>query len=287
LTEGTNSRGEFPESYIDHILSELRQLRGIDLSGYRRNMLERRLAARMLHLQLSDPEAYLERLGTDVAECDRLIDTIMINVSSFFRTPIVFEILAQSILPSILDAKRGRGSKEIRVWSAGCAAGEEAYSTAILVHQALKGEDRGEWRVNLFATDIDSESLEKAATAVFPREHLVNTKLGVLDAYFIPRGSDYEVRPFIREMVHFSRSDLTSPKTTAPTESIYGAFDLVLCRNLLIYFSRELQGLVFDKLYRSLAERGYLILGEAESLCAQMEAKIRIVDGRNRIFQKR
>ncbi len=117
-------------SHIDAVLAELRKSRGIDLSGYRRSMLKRWLAARMARLRCDAPAAYLARLQTDPSECDHLIDAIAINVSSFFRNPVVWEILAQSALPEILERKRRAGDHEIRAWTAGYAAGEEAYSAA-------------------------------------------------------------------------------------------------------------------------------------------------------------
>ena len=113
-------------THLGKILGELNRARGIDLGGYRRDMLERRLAARTGQVGKVDAEAYIERLRNDPDECNRLIDTITIKVSSFFRDPIVFEFLAQEVLPEIVRRKRRRCSRELRVWCAGCAGGEEA-----------------------------------------------------------------------------------------------------------------------------------------------------------------
>jgi len=270
---------------VDKVLAELKQARGIDLSGYRRSTLERRLCARMAQLRLNDSEAYFRKLHSDPSEYPHLIDCILINVSSFFRNPIVFEIVAQSILPSIIESKRLAGLNELRVWCAGCAKGEEAYSIAILAHQVLQREEQ-DWTPYIFATDMDSDSLRQAEEAVFPRESLENTKLCILDEYFIPQGNSYKVCPQIREMVRFSRYDLTSPKTVAPAESVFGTFDLVSCRNVLIYFTGEIQDLILNKLYKSLDIGGYLILGESETLSPGMKPVFRTIDNRNRIFMK-
>jgi chemotaxis protein methyltransferase CheR len=272
-------------SDVDNILAELKQTRGIDLSSYRRSMLERRICARMAQLQSNDSKAYLEQLRSDPAEYTHLVDCILINVSSFFRNPIVFEIIAQSILPSIIERKRIEGSNELRVWCAGCAAGEEAYSIAILAHRILQREEQY-WIPYIFATDMDSDSLRQAEEAVFPREGLENTKLSILDEYFIPQGNSYKVCPQIRKMVSFSQCDLTSPKTVAPADSVFGTFDLVLCRNVLIYFTREVQERILTKLYKSLAKDGYLILGEAEALDREIQSTFRVIDSLNRIFIK-
>jgi len=272
-------------SDLDKVLARVKQVRGIDLGGYRQPMLERRLAARMRKLGVSDPAAYLRRLETDPSECDRLVDTIAINVSSFFRNPFVFEIIHKRILPDIIERKRGQPSREIRVWSAGCGAGEEAYSIAIILHAAIKGE-AADWTPRIFATDIDGEALKAAAVGAYPRDSFQTTKLGILDKYFTPNGTGFEVRPFVRKMVRFSHHDLTSPKSGAPAESVFGTFDLVLCRNVLIYFSRKVQEKVLDKLYRSVARGGYLILGESELPDGKALPNLVAVDRRNRIFRR-
>jgi len=271
--------------HLDKIVAELKAARKIDLSGYRRGTLRRRLAARIARVSDGDPEAYLRRLRTDPGEVNQLISTITIKVSSFFRNPLVFELVAQDILPDIIERK-GRGrSREIRVWSAGCATGEEAYSLSILIHQAMKGK-LTDWAVLVFATDLDAGAIEAGRAGVYARDRLESVELGVLDKYFDAAGDLFRVRPFLRRMVRFSRDDLISPKLSSPSESIFGAFDLVFCRNVLIYFSRKVQDEVYRKLYGSLARGGYLVLGDSESLSEEMESKLRTIDPKNRIFRK-
>jgi chemotaxis methyl-accepting protein methylase len=272
-------------SHLEEILTELKRGRGIDFKGYRPGTLQRRLANRMAKLRLTDPKTYLRKLKTDPAEVDRLIDTIGVNVSCFFRDPIVFEILAQIVLPEIIERKKTNGTKEIRIWSAGCAAGEEAYSAAILLHQALKKE-LPNWQTYIFASDINTGALKQAVSGKYPREKFSNTKLGVLDEYFRPVDKGYEVLPFVQKMVHFCNDDLTSSKRITPAESIYGTFDLVLCRNVLIYLEAELQARIFEKLNRSLESSGYLVLGPSESLPQQFASKAVSVDQQNQIWRK-
>jgi len=273
------------DSVLPPVLAELRQARGLDLSGYRRATLKRRLAARMARLRLKDPGEYLQRLRSDPLECDRLIETIVIKVSSFFRDPIVFELLARRILPSIMARHRRDHTRQIRVWSAGCAAGEEAYSVAILLAQALEDEDFP-WLPYICATDISAEALAAAQTGSYRRESLETTQLGVLEHFFQPTAEGFEVIPEIRRMVHFSRDDLTSRLSLAPADSVFGSFDLVLCRNVLIYFSLDLQKRVQDKLYGALNTGGYMVLGMSESLPPEMAPRLIAVDRAHRIFQK-
>ena len=272
-------------SHLDEVVEKVLQTRGLDLGSYRRPMLERRLAARMRRLGVSDSAAYLQRLETDPSECDRLIDAVGVNVSSFFRNPLVFEIIRNRILPDIIERKRRKPTKEIRVWSAGCGAGEEAYSIAILVHAAIKG-NVADWTPRIFATDVDQEALRAAAVGAYPRESFQTTKLGILDDHFTPSDTGFEVRPFVRDMVRFSRHDLASPSSAAPTDSVFGTFDLVLCRNVIIYFSREKQESILDKLYRSVARGGYLILGESELPDSKALSKLVTVDVNSRIFRR-
>ena len=225
---------------LEAVLAELRRVRGLDLSDYRRATLARRLAARMANLRLNDPGEYLPWLRSDPSECDRLIETIEIKVWSFFRDPLVFELLAQRIIPSIIERHRRDHSRQIRVWSAGCATGEEAYSVAILLAQALEDDDFP-WLPYICATDISSAALAAAQTGRYRRESLETTQLGILDRCFRPTARGFEVIPEIRRMVQFSREDLTSRHSFAPADSVFGSFDLVLCRNVLIYFTLDLR----------------------------------------------
>ncbi len=273
------------ESELNMILARVHQVAGIDLAGYRRPLLKRRLAARMRLLGLSDPADYLFRLETDPSECNRFIDAVGINVSSFFRNPLVFEIVRERILPEILARKRQKSSREIRIWSAGCAMGEEAYSVAILLHMAIKGEV-ADWTPRIFATDMDEKALEAARGAVYGRTSFESTKLGILDEYFVPNGAGFEVRPFIRKMVRFSHHDLTSRATTTPPDSVFGTFDLTLCRNVVIYFSRDTKTRVFSNICKSVARGGYLILGESESLDRNTESGMRTVDRSCKLYRK-
>lgn len=273
------------DPHFNRVLEKVNQVTGVDLAVYRSPLLKRRLAARMRALGLIDPAAYLRRLETHPAECDRFIDAVGINVSSFFRNPLVFEIVHKRILPEILERKRRKSSSEIRIWSAGCAGGEEAYSLAILVHMAIKDRS-ADWTPLIFATDIDKGALESARTAVYPRESFGSTKLGILDKYFTPSGTGFEVRPLIRKMVRFSRHDLTSQAATTPTDSVFGTFDLTFCRNVLIYFSRDTQAGVFDNLYKSVASGGYLILGEAETLDRETGSRMDTVDRDCRLYRR-
>lgn len=239
----------------------------------------------MRKLGLDNHASYLARLDSDSKECRLLLDTIGINVSGFFRNTFVFEMIRKQILPAIMDFKRSSSSRELRIWSAGCGAGEEAYSIAILLHMALEDEEE-EWTPYIFATDMDERALIRAGEGLYPRESLKDTRLGIVDACFSKLDEEYQVLPRIQRMVRFSRHDLTSPKYAFPPDSIFGSFDLVLCRNVLIYFSQEMVGDIFERLHKSLASGGFLVLGESEALDRKSEKRLSTVDAANRIYRK-
>lgn len=267
------------------LLETIRLQSGIDFSHYRRSMLTRRISARMATLGHKDIRQYHRSLIDNRTECDLLVDAIAINVSSFFRDKIVYGLLEKEILPELIERKQSSKTLAIRAWSAGCASGEEPYSLAILLQERLKRRI-DPWELFLFGTDIDQKSLQRAATALYPRERLEQTPLGIVDRYFAAEGDEFRLNDTTRAMIHFSHNDLTSAQTAAPGASIFGDFDLVFCRNLLIYFDLDLQALVLKKLIQTLAPGGYLILGEAETPHALPDNGLKVIDRRHRIYQK-
>lgn len=248
---------------LDDVLQLLRA-RGLpDLRGYRRSTLSRRLAIRMNQVALAfSPEAYLQRLEDDADEARALFDALAVNVSAFFRDAPQLLLLANT-LEGTLQA-RPRPPQLLRAWSAGCASGEEAYTLAILL-DGLRTR-LGETQVLVFATDFDRAALDRARRGSYERSALLETTLGVLDEYFAPTGDRYTVRPELRDRVTFAEADLTSDHEVAPAESIFGDFDVILCRNVLIYMAATLQVKVLCKLASALAADGLLALGPAETV---------------------
>lgn len=267
------------------ILDYLLEKRGFDFSGYHPAMLERRITQRLTATSSANFSEYLSCLQSNAAELDHLIDVITINVSRFFRDTLTFELIADRILPAMILGKTRLRDYSLRIWSAGCARGEEPYSLAILVQELLRREEKaGEasrnnegvsqgnkyeksppFSVHIFATDIDGKTLKDAEKAVYPLTSIGNTKYRLLTRYFTPDGTSFRLLPEIKKLVHFSIYDMLDKRHGVPPESVFGAFDLVLCRNLLIYFNIEYQETIFAKLYHSLAENGILVLGEAEA----------------------
>lgn len=250
------------------ILDYLNEKRGFDFSGCHQPMLERRIAQRLAATACNDVADYLSCLKTNTAELDRLLDVLTINVSRFFRDTLTFELLADRILPAIIQEKGNLKDHSLRVWSAGCARGEEPYSLAILIHELLQKEAPST-TLHIFATDIDSGALDDASQAVYPLASVETMKYRLLMTYFTPKetsaGTSFCLCPEIKNQVSFTRYDMLDKRHGVPPESVFGNFDLVLCRNLLIYYTVEYQEIIFTRLYNALAGNGYLVLGESEA----------------------
>ena len=274
------------EDSINKIIDEIQKTRNLDFSSYNLTTLKNRILERMKRVNIDSPKEYIAFLRSDKNEFDHLIDTILINVSSFFRDPVVFEIIAQKVIPEIIYNSADLKFGGIRIWSAGCAAGEEAFSIAILVHEAYK-DLAVKGTPFIFATDINEKVLKRCSDGEYPRDSLKNIKLGFLDLYFEnEKSGTYRVHPFIKDMVRFSINDLTSLKHAAPAESVFGTFDIVLCRNVLIYYSAEVQKQIFAKLDKTIANGGFLVLGTSETLAPSIKSRYAAVDNINKIYKK-
>lgn len=268
------------------ILAHLEEQRGFDFSGCHADMLARRIGGRLAATACKDFHEYLACLHRDAAELDRLIDAVTINVSRFFRDTLTFELLADRILTDIVRKKAQTLDRSLRVWSAGCARGEEAYSVAILLQEVLAKEEIA-LTLHLFATDIDQKALQEARKALYPLSSVEHMKHRLLTRYFTPEGTSFRLVPEIRERVAFSLFDMLDKKRGVPPESVFGAFDLVLCRNLLIYFNPDYQETIFEKLYHALAKNGILILGEAEAPTTKYQRHFSRVFDFSPIYRKR
>jgi chemotaxis protein methyltransferase CheR len=265
---------------IDQLLEILLERTGTDLTGYRRPTLERRISERLAKLG-KDVEEYILVCRDDPDACEELVSAVTINVSSFFRNPGTFEAIARFVLPNLVKT-----NSEIRVWSAGCAAGEEAYSIAILIQEEIKKSKRTDVNALIFATDIDKNILKQGEKAIYPRESLVDTKLGIVDSYFSQQPDGFQLSSEIRGMVHFSTDDLMAKQRAAPAASIFGSFDIVLCRNVMIYFPDKQQKQALERLYKSMAAGGYLVLGDSETICSDLKSLFKTVDAKYGIYRK-
>ena len=260
---------------FEALLAHLKQSRGFDFTSYKRSSLMRRVLVRMQTLGVNGFAAYLDFLQVDPEEFTRLFNTILINVTSFFRDAAHWEYVRDEIVPRLTGAA---GAVEpIRIWSAGCASGEEAYSIAVLLAEALGFEAFRE-RVKIYATDVDEEALNQARHAVYSFRITDDVPAPLLAKYFELQDDRYVFNKDLRRSVIFGRHDLLQD---APISRV----DLLICRNCLMYFNTEAQGRILARFHFALVPRGFLFLGKAETLLAQ-SAMFEAVDVKRRLFMK-
>lgn len=256
---------------IEALLEKIFLDKGRDFRGYKRSSVSRRIAKRFSAVDVSSCEEYALVLDTDPAEYARLFSSLTIKVSEFFREPEVFDALG-GYLASFFPPDKG-----IKAWSCGCAHGQEAYSLAMVLTDVLSPEGLSLSKV--LATDIDKEALEQARKAVFSEEATTGMAPGVRQRYFIETEGGYKVKYNIRNLVRFGALDIVRDPTIAHV-------NLLLCRNMFIYFGKPLQERVFEKLDYSLEPGGILVLGKAEVLPASYSSDYtELGDGHN-IFRK-
>jgi chemotaxis protein methyltransferase CheR len=261
---------------LQNIIDYLATQSDINFANYNHKMLSRIIKNRTLVLTCDGLDDYLGYLKKNGPELQGLLDELTINFSKFFRNPLLYELIAEKILPPLILEKL-RDKTSLRIWSAGCAQGEEAYSLAIIVKELLL-KSQGEIKTHIFATDIDKEIIKRALAGKYEFASIENTRVGLLQTYFREKNGLYNLQPVIKKMVNFSHHDLLDKKSSVPPISVFGNFDLVFCCNVLIYYKKELQKNILQKIYNSLAPNGFLVLGEAETLPAPIAKNFTTLD---------
>lgn len=251
--------------------------RGFGCASYKEKCLRRRIAVRMRARGVHTYGDYARILDSDAGEYDRLLDALTINVTKLFRNWEAYAALAKSVVPELWH----RESAHIRVWSAGCSSGEEPYSLAILFHRyaATSGMLPQLGRVDVLGTDIDRRCLLAAERGQFQESDFADTPDELRSRYF-ESAAPFTVASSIRRMVRFERRDLLSD---GPPR---GSYDLIVCRNVLIYFDRDTQERLFDSFHQAMAPGGFLMLGKVETLLGRARSLFAPVDARERIFTR-
>jgi two-component system, chemotaxis family, CheB/CheR fusion protein len=230
-----------------------------DFRQYKIDSLVRRIQARMSQVGLADVDAYIALLDRQPGEAQALFNTILINVTGFFRDTAAWEALCEQVLPRLLATAESTGT--LRVWSAGCSTGEEAYSMAILLADRLTGVGRAT-DVKIYATDVDEDALTVARHGVYRLDQLKDVSPDRVERHFTREGQRYRFRRDLRRWCIFGRHNLVQDPPLS-------RMDLVICRNVLIYFKSGLQDRVIPRLHYALRDDGYLFLGRSESLLAR------------------
>ena len=265
---------DFPDEAYTVIATILKQQQNFDLASYKSVNMKRRLAAYLRSRGCTDPLHYSDELADRAEEQKQLIAALGIHVSHFFRNPSTFLVLKSRILPEVLRMSRRQNSK-LRIWSVGCALGEEPYSVALLLKDMLEKGDH----FAIVGTDLSPDALKRAKNGYYPADRLKEVPAAMLAKYFSAQAQLYQINEEIRQLVQFFRHDIIS-------EEIMCRADLILCRNLLIYFSRDKQQQVLKLLAGALSPGGYLVLGRAETLAPDCRNLFFCVDPAERIYRR-
>jgi two-component system, chemotaxis family, CheB/CheR fusion protein len=241
---------------LQPLLEYLKRNRGFDFTGYKRSSLERRIRKRMQEVGTGSYDEYQDHLEVTPDEFTALFDTILINVTGFYRDKAAWNYVSEEVVPKVL--KDVRSPEPIRVWSAACATGEEAYTLAMVLAGAL-GEDDFRRRVKIYATDVDEDALTRARQGVYPSDSLKPLPPGHADKYFEHGSNGYTFRSDLRRSVIFGRNNLVHD---APISRI----DLLVSRNALMYFTPETQARILGHFNFALKDTGFLFLGKSEML---------------------
>lgn len=266
------------------IIEILMQSYGIDVSKYDESFLDKSIRKRITETHCTEIEEYSRLLERENKEVSILSDSLRVNYSEFFRNALTFAVLERIVLPElgISMGVRECGSsrkptnshapspthsrtrkRELRIWSAACAAGQEAYSLAILLEE-LKSDYGNRFSYRIFATDQDESQVNAARNGQYSAAALNNLSLKRAGQWFTRKGETYTVNAELKKNMDFSVFDLFSENLSSPPGSIFGDFDLVFCANLLFYYKKEYRKIILEKTGKSLAAGGFLELGEVE-----------------------
>lgn len=261
---------------LKEITAFVHKKRGLDLSYFKPAFLSRRIGVRMKMLNMTNSSQYAELLNSDINEIGTLYDSLSINVTKFYRDKQVWQVFGNKIIPKLL--KDTNPNEKLRIWSCGCASGEEPYSLAIMFSEALKNPIN---KFKIIATDINSNALQHAHTGNYTLDNLKNLDPLLITKYFQKTNDgNYKIIDKIKDLVSFNLADIT----TFPISYL----DVIFCRNLLIYYGKDAQDLIFKKFYTVLKPNGYLVLGMDETLWRhKLQNSFLSLNSRDRIYQKK
>lgn len=273
-------KDSLPFHYTEGTLKAIRDIifkkEGFDLDSYKDKCIQRRISYRIRTSGCKSVEDYIETLRKKEEEVKRLLSALTINVTEFFRNRSTFDKLRDVVLPDIFAMKERERS--VRIWSAGCASGEEPYTVAIILKESFP-EELKRFNISITATDVDEEIINKAAAGVFTSDKLTGLDPPLRAKFFQESGDGYRLSDDIKRMVSFKRQDIFH-------EGLNGENDLIICRNLLIYFSKEKQEWVQNKFWKNLNPGGFLLLGRAEILVGESRKFFLTVCPRERVYRK-
>lgn len=264
---------------LHRLLIKVREERGLDLAQYRENYVARRVAVRLHALGLHTYQQYGGYLDQHPEEYAKLLDTLTINVTQFFRDPTVYALFRDQVIPSLLATKKARKQRLVRLWSAGCATGEEPYSLAMSMLDGIARSKSHDTMLSVVGTDIDRNALAVAKKGEYPARLLNQISATDRHRYVETDGEVFRMKPEVMKVTRFQYLNLFQD---APINGV----DVVFCRNVFIYFNHEDQTRLIEAFWNALTRGGYLVLGRSERLAPALAQRFELVSGRERVYRK-
>lgn len=268
------------DQFVTQVMRHLFKSRGIDMSAYSQSFVLRSIKKRMGRSGASDYSSYLKVLMHGEEETSQLLAGLSINVTEFYRDKGAFETFSANVVRPLLIS-RSEGGGITRFWSAGCATGQETYTIAMCIVDELRRlQLKRIPLVSVLGTDISQQALTKAKSGFYTEEEVRGASKKALNLHFVRKGAGYEVSPEVSRLARFHRENLLD----VPAQKY---FDAIVCRNVLIYFSRQMHDVVTMNLFHALRQGGYLMLGKTETLMGAPRGSFDVVDLENRILRKK
>ncbi|MBI5555059.1 MAG: protein-glutamate O-methyltransferase CheR [Elusimicrobia bacterium] len=268
----------FAEPDFDLLVRKILRERGFDCRQYRESYLKRRFGVRLRAWKIATFTDYVSILDQHPEEYNKLFDDITINVTQFFRDITAYDTFDKTVLPLVLAAKKKTQSNIIRIWSCGCSSGEEPYSIALCLADRL-GTKINNYSITIFGSDIDDLSLNRGRAGIYGAASLENAPADIVAKYFVQDGNKFAIKDEIKSLVKFIKHDFIR-------EEPFKNLDLVFCRNVMIYLTREMQTRLLVNFYKSINAKGFLILGKVEGLMSANEGLFERFNITERIYQK-
>ena len=263
------------EQDIVIIKKQLKENVGIDLKDFKTPFLVRRISERMMATGVKEGSEYARLLFSDPLEPLNLYNTFSINVTEFFRDPQVWDDFSAEVIPKL---KQNKSSEIVNIWSAGCATGQETYSLAMMFYEAFE-EKTFDFKIT--GTDMNKTSISVAENGKYELKALKGIPQWAIKKYFKPLGGElYQVKKRLKSHITFKIGDILSKESNS--------YDVIVCRNLLIYYGKTAQELLFKKFHTALKEKGFMVLGMNEAMIGTDGASLfKIINARSKIFQKK
>ena len=249
---------------VEHITSILSSHAiGIDVSKYEESFLLNSFKNKIFEKKINSENEYLSILQNSAIEATHFKNSLHNNYSEFFRNPLTFSVLERIILPSLTHSIKYSKQKEIRIWSAACASGQEPYSIAMLLEE-LKSDNTENFSYRIFATDQCDMQIDAAFAGKYESLEMNNVNMKRVKRWFAKNGNSFLIDPLLKKNIEFSKFDLLDKNLNSPANSIFGGFDIAVCSNLLFYYKPKFRNIILEKIQHSLSDGGLIITGEAE-----------------------